>query len=534
MNLVALCVVSIATLGAGGRGYVLEFSSQQCGPCQQVAPIISKLEREGLPIQSIDVNADQETASRYQITTIPAFVLVVDGREVERMSGSQPESRIRQMLARIPPGATRNTNGGNLPIQLGESAPIPRPASLGQANSRSPAQEQPVAGKEGSRLWPFSKPKEKAKPAIYRGKDPDPMPDKASVAVMPASPMDASARLRIVTGDSEIKGSGTVIESRPGQTVILTCSHVLRGANDSTRVEVDLFRNGKPTTFLGTIVGSDSEADVGLVTIRTSDDIYPAIPIATLEQNPSAGASVVGIGCGGGEPPSREQLRVTEVNRYKGPDTLVCTGVPVQGRSGGGLFDSNGTLVGVCFAADESGKRGVYCGLRPIHDLLTKYSLAHLVPSKTPDVELAASAEEALPESQLGSAAPMPRSSEPDKAASPSDFPFASNPPATSAGHSAESYAADDAEVVVVIRSRSAGPAGDKVILIHKPSRQFLNFVEGELGDHPPVGSVSKPLPQLEARIARDVKTRPSARDLQTTGLKSHPTPRPYVRAVPE
>jgi thiol-disulfide isomerase/thioredoxin len=528
MNLVALCVLSIATLGAGGRGQVLEFSSEHCGPCQQVAPIVAKLEREGLPIHSIDVNADQAAASQYRITTIPAFVLIVDNREVERLTGSQSESRIRQMLARIPAGESRsNPQGGQLPIDLGKSAPIPRPDSLGKTTSREGARS---ADNEGSRLWPFSKPKSPKKPDVYRGNDPEPMPPSGTVEVMPANAMDASVRLRIVTGDSEVKGSGTVIESRPGQTVILTCSHVLRGANADSRVEVDLFRNGKPVEYLGSIVGSDPEADVGLITIRTAEDIYPAIPVAGLDQNPAAGAQVVSIGCGGGEAPSRQQLRVTEVNRYKGPDTLVCTGVPVQGRSGGGLFDENGSLVGVCFAADESGNRGVYCGLRPIHDLLTKYRFTHLVPQAAPDAALAQTdpTAESLPESHPGDPNPMPKGDEtfPDAA-------LAANPSAPESRPAAESYAADDAEVVVVIRSRSAGSQGDKVILIHKPSQQFLNFVQGELGDTSAVGTTTKASTGVpEARVTRVVKPRPTTQDLQTTGLKSPSTPRAYIRAV--
>ena len=527
MNLVALCVMTISTLAAGGRGQILEFSSERCGPCQQMAPLVAKLEREGLPIHSIDVDADQATASQYRISTIPAFILIVDGKEVERLTGSQSDSRIRQMLARIPGGESRRSpQGGNLPIQLGEAAPIPRPDTLGQAGPRTRSRETQGTEPEGSRLWPFSKSKTAPKTEI-RGNDPDPMPPGAVVEVLPASPMDASARLRIVTGDSEVKGSGTVIESRPGRTVILTCSHVLRGANEDTRIEVDLFRDGKPVTYLGSIIGSDPEADVGLITIRTSEDIYPAIPVAGLGQTPKAGAAVSSIGCGGGELPSREQLRVTEVNRYKGPDTVVCTGTPIQGRSGGGLFDADGVLVGVCFAADESGKRGVYCGLRPIHDLLNKYSLAHLVPQATPDQALAQTEPpiDSGADSKLGAPAPMPRGSNSEDAG----FAF-DQPRQQSSTPAAESYAADDAEVMVVIRSRTGGPASDKVIFIHKPSRQFLNFVEGELGDSPAVGAAQEPV--SEARVARTVKPGPSTRELQTTGLKSPATPRPYVRSV--
>ena len=102
MNVAVFCVFALSTLGAGGRGYVLEFSSESCGPCQQVAPVVAKLEREGLPIRSIDVTTDQALAEKYNVTSIPTFVLVVDEKEMHRSSGVQSEGQIRQMLARIP------------------------------------------------------------------------------------------------------------------------------------------------------------------------------------------------------------------------------------------------------------------------------------------------------------------------------------------------------------------------------------------------------------------------------------------------
>ena len=79
---------------------------------------------------------------------------------------------------------------------------------------------------------------------------------------------------------------------------------------------------------------------------------------------------VVSIGCSQGEPPSVERLRVTVLNRYLGPDTIECTGVPGQGRSGGGLFTTAGSVVGICTNADPHDHRGVYAGLKPIHELL--------------------------------------------------------------------------------------------------------------------------------------------------------------------
>ncbi len=534
MNVAAFCLLTLTAIGAGPRGYVLEFSSQTCGPCQQMAPVVSKLEREGLPIRSVDVNDERALAEQYQVSSIPTFILVVDGLEVERLKSVQPEGRIRQMLAKIP-GQNRGSSSDRLAVQLGDAAPLPRPVVTVPTEPRQSSHTDAgsAVAREGGRSlsWPFSKKNKPQDPPIIRGNSPGPMPGSDLVSTSAPTPMDASVRLRVLTGNKLVRGSGTIIESLAGRTTILTCSHISRNATDETKVEVDLFRAGQPVTYVGTIVASDPIADIGLISIRT-DEVFPASPIAAVSTTPPAGEKVVSIGCGGGELPSREQLRVVEVNRYKGPDTLVCTGIPVQGRSGGGLFNESGTLVGVCFAADETGKSGVYCGLKPIHKLLTQHTLAHLLPASDSANESLVATEE------RSSTSDWPGDILRDEEALPGSPAISDIPKADTATlaqtPSAESISAGDAEVVVLIRSRAAGSAGDKVILIHKPSRKFLQFVEGEVSGDPvetaPLTSQKPTAP--ERQTARAVHAKPSTRALQPTGLETLRAPRPYVRSV--
>ena len=541
MNVAAFCVLAMSSLGAGERGYVLEFSSESCGPCQQVAPVVSKLEREGLPIRSVDVNADRALAEQYNVSSIPMFILIVDDKEVERMSSVQSEGRIRQMLARIPQ-AGRGTGQDRLAVNLGDSAPLPRPEVIVPTEPRrSPGTRNGSIAEQDAgpkRFWPFKSPGKLSTPPDIRGNNPEALPD-ASLAAS-TDPMSSSVRIRVMTGNSVVRGSGTVIESLAGRSIILTCSHICRGATEGTKVEVDLFRDGQPITILGTIVGTDPDADVGLIRIPT-DEVIPSTPVGELTQAPAIGTKVVSIGCGGGAEPSREQLLVTDVNKFSGPDTLICSGLPVQGRSGGGLFNLAGTLVGVCFAADADEKTkkpsgGVYCGLKPIHALLAKHELSHLIPAVASESSLATTAGESSAtewpgDTRLGSAAPLVTAATAPPAEEPEAQPFAVPPTKVS---SVEEFAADDAEVVVLIRNRAVGSPGDKVILIHKPSRKFLQFLQGEVsGDMEESAPVTRQTrqPTAEALTQRVVRVKPSTRSLLPTGLESKREPRPYVRS---
>ena len=557
MNVAAFCVIALSALGAGERGYLLEFSSETCGPCQQVAPVVAKLEREGLPIRSVDVNADHALAQQYNVTSIPAFVLVVDDKEVERNVGYQSEGQIRQMLARIPQ-QSRGPGSDRLTVSLGDEAPLPRPdvtepaeprvSNIPRGNSVESQDETP------RRFWPFPPKKSSNVTTDIRGNSPEATPP-ADVPAQSAAadPMAASVRIRIITGNSVVKGSGTIIESLAGRSTILTCSHICRGATPDTKVEIDLFRDGQPVTIVGTIVGTDPDADVGLLSIPT-DEAVAFCPVGSASQSPGMGAKVVSIGCGGGSEPTREQLRVKDVNKFSGPDTLICSGVPIQGRSGGGLFNEAGTLVGVCFAADSDLKTkkpsgGVYCGLKPIHALLAKHEMSHLIPSEggeslagPPDSSESA-APQWPPSSSQGVEAPLaitePKSEEEPDSKVP-DFDPPTKEPAKpflvtpSKSPPVEEFVADDAEIVVLIRGRSENSPSDKVILIHKPSRKFMQFLQGEVsgdgGEAAPMTSRSGP-PTVEAPTDRVVRAKLPTTSLQATGLKVKRELRPYVRS---
>lgn len=448
MSTTSLILMSVLAWNnpAAGDGMVLEFSATWCGPCQQMSPIVSRFERQGYPIHKFDVEQDRQMAQRYGVERMPTFILVVRGKEVERVVGKMSEEDLYRMFAKIPPKEAA------LPVAVKTRTPIVR----------------------------------------ARVAD-EPMPKKLD---MPP-PMAASARIRIRDKSGENLGSGTIIDSKIGQTIVLTCGHVFRNLDETSIIEVDVFSKSQPETYVGKLLKFDADSDVGLISIPT-DNPLPTCRVAGPGFAIEKGISVDSIGCGNGEKPTQYTIRVTALNRYLGPDNLECTGLPTQGRSGGGLFNKDGLVIGVCTAADHRDRRGLYAGLKSIQELLDKCHLTKLyrtdgvVPEVDPvaqDLEInVAGLKEARPANVITAKAEIQESFLPP--ASPVLGANTNSPEATLSTadlQDAEQIVKDavagagSAEVVCVIRSIENPRAASRVVVINRASPKFVNYLTDEV-----------------------------------------------------
>jgi hypothetical protein len=166
-----------------------------------------------------------------------------------------------------------------------------------------------------------------------------------------------------------------VIDCRQGEALILTCGHIFRDSEGKGRVEVDLFAPGGPRGVAGQVVAWDLRRDLALVSIFT-DAPLEAVRVGTADRRVAPGESVVTVGCNGGADPTIHHSRITAVDKYLGPANVQVAGQPVQGRSGGGLFAIDGTLIGVCNAADPADNEGLFAALPSIHEQLEEAGLA--------------------------------------------------------------------------------------------------------------------------------------------------------------
>lgn len=72
------------------KGKVLvDFWATWCGPCQMLAPIIDEIasENPGLKIVKVDVDAQVDLATRYNISSIPTVIVFDNGQPVATIIG---------------------------------------------------------------------------------------------------------------------------------------------------------------------------------------------------------------------------------------------------------------------------------------------------------------------------------------------------------------------------------------------------------------------------------------------------------------
>ena len=74
------------------------FSATWCGPCKAFKPVMQELASAGNNIQFIDVDENNELASKYGIRSVPTVVVEEGGVEVDRVVGMQTK---RVMLERM-------------------------------------------------------------------------------------------------------------------------------------------------------------------------------------------------------------------------------------------------------------------------------------------------------------------------------------------------------------------------------------------------------------------------------------------------
>jgi thioredoxin-like negative regulator of GroEL len=77
---------------------VFYFTADWCNPCKKTRPVVEELKKEGFQFQIIDVDYEQLLAKQFQVKSIPTFILLEDGKELDRVTGAQTREKLNEFI----------------------------------------------------------------------------------------------------------------------------------------------------------------------------------------------------------------------------------------------------------------------------------------------------------------------------------------------------------------------------------------------------------------------------------------------------
>ncbi len=365
-----LLALLAAPLNAGSTGdcIAIEFMAKGNKQSEEMQRTTDQAIRDGWVVRRIDTKSEPDISMRWQISNVPTTVLVRNGREIDRILGPVAYPELQRRLSAASSVDSMRNSVDRHRDRLEVEAPILR--------GQSPLDVIPMA----TALANSSSVANAFNPMSSTRRDPPSLREMTGPKRQPSDPQGATVRIRVdePTQQSISTGTGTIIDSYNGEALVLTCGHLFRDYQNQAKITVETFLDGQVQSYPATLIDFQAdEMDIGLIAFR-SNGVIPVAKLIPKNRVLTEGQRVFSWGCDRGALPSRRDSHINKLNRYSGAANVEVDGEPVVGRSGGGLFDERGELIGVCYAASPMYKEGLYNAAEVVYFELAKLGLQRL------------------------------------------------------------------------------------------------------------------------------------------------------------
>lgn len=97
---IKLTVENFESVTNTGKPVLIDFWATWCGPCRMMAPVVEEIanERPDVFVGKVDVDAESGLAQKFNIYSIPTFIVLKNGEVTAQTAGARPKAALEELL----------------------------------------------------------------------------------------------------------------------------------------------------------------------------------------------------------------------------------------------------------------------------------------------------------------------------------------------------------------------------------------------------------------------------------------------------